>query len=980
MEQPLRIGDVARSLSPLDEARARAWASDLSSAAEQTEAPRLARFMRGDTDLARSLAAIMDLSPYLGGTMLRRPDWIERLFDQDAGARIADLLTDLSAPLESGVSESATMMRLREAKAEASLLIGLRDLLGAADEKRTTADLSDLAQAAIGHALRFCLLDLHRRGQLALPDEADPERGCGLVVLGMGKLGGRELNYSSDVDLILFFDLDVPSIVDRAESVETFSRLARRLVRLIGERTKDGYVFRTDLRLRPDPSAMPLAIPLPTAIVYYESAGRDWERAAMIKARAIAGDRAVGEEFIEAIGPFVWRRYLDFAAIRDIRAMKDRMDAHRGLGGPIRIPGHNVKLGRGGIREVEFFVQTQQLVAAGRAPELRLRRTDETLRQLADGGWIGADAAEELTRAYWFLRRIEHVVQMVADEQTHTLPEGEEELLRVARLAGFETVASFSDRLLAELRTVERRYAGLFADGHAEESHPVLGALGDAEDEAALAWLSAEGYRRPQDVARVLAAWGAGRYRALRSKGARERMTLALPAILGAFGDAPDPDAAIVAFDRFLTRLPAGIQFFALIQSNPKLLDLLALILTAAPGLAATIGERPHVFDALLDPAFYGERPDAEAMRERLSAALDDAPSHEERLSALRIFAAEQRFLIGVRLLSGAMEGEEAGIAFSDVAAMVIEALLASVIQEFERAHGRVEGGRIALIGLGRLGSRELTSTSDVDLILVYDHREGAEESDGDRPLPVSTYYARLTQRLIAGLASPMADGVLYPVDFRLRPSGNKGPLATELNAFRRYQETEAWTWEHMALTRSHAIAGDAALCADVETVVRAVVERLRDAAGLGDDVASMRARIERDKPGRGPLDIKLRPGGLVDLEFIAQASILSGAVPPDLVGRPTAEVLDALEARGKGGEEPVLAPAMIVFSRAVQVLRLGADGARSVGDLPRGLAERLADAIGADGPDAVEDTIAEWATKVRARFETLFPVPETDD
>ncbi len=978
MGQDLRIGDLERRPIPLDPERAEAWARDLAAAAEQADAPRLSALMRSGAELSHALAAIMDLSPYLGGTMLRRPDWMERLFDEDSGARIAAILEELRAPLEPGVSESATMTRLREAKAEASLLIGLRDLLGAVDEKRTTADLSDLAEAAIGHGLRFCLLDLHKRGQLALPDEDDPERGCGLVVLGMGKLGGRELNYSSDVDLILFFDPDVPAILDRAESVETFSRLARRLVRLIGERTRDGYVFRTDLRLRPDPSAMPLAIPLPTAIVYYESAGRDWERAAMIKARAIAGDRAVGEEFIEAIGPFVWRRYLDFAAIRDIRAMKDRMDAHRGLGGPIRVPGHNVKLGRGGIREVEFFVQTQQLVAAGRAPELRLRRTDETLAALAEGGWIEAETAQELTAAYWFLRRIEHVVQMIADEQTHTLPETEEDLLRVARLAGFETVEAFRDRLLSELRTVERRYAGLFAGGQAEESHPALGALGDAQDETALNWLAAEGYRRPQDVARVLSAWGAGRYRALRSKGARERMTLALPAILGAFGDAPDPDAAIVAFDRFLARLPAGIQFFALVQSNPKLLDLLALILTAAPGLAATIGERPHVFDALLDPAFYGERPDASAMRERLTAVLDDAPGHEERLAALRVFAAEQRFLIGVRLLSGALEGEAAGIAFSDVAAMVIGALLASVQTEFERAHGRVARGRIALIGLGRLGSRELTSTSDVDLILVYDHAEGAEESDGGRPLPVSTYYARLTQRLIAGLASPMADGVLYPVDFRLRPSGNKGPLATELNAFRRYQESEAWTWEHMALTRSHAIAGDPALCETVEAVVRAIVERDRDADRLKGDVASMRARIERDKPGRGPLDIKLRAGGLVDLEFIAQSAILSGAVPPGFCGRPTAEVLAAFEV-GEGGE-PVLAPAMAAFTRAVQVLRLGADGARSVADLPRGLAERLAEAIEADGPDGIEDMIAGWATKVRARFEALFPVPENDD
>ncbi|WP_185983109.1 bifunctional [glutamine synthetase] adenylyltransferase/[glutamine synthetase]-adenylyl-L-tyrosine phosphorylase [Aureimonas mangrovi] len=979
MAGELRIGGQT-PLRPLDAERAASWLADLRKAATEAGLVDFAGFLEAPSADRERIGAVLDLSPFLGGTMLRRPHWPARLLTEDAGERVRAIVEALRAPLEPGGSESALMSELREAKAEAALLIALRDLFGAADAARTTADLSDLAEACVARALRFCLLDLHSKGQLVLPDPGNPEKGCGLFVLGMGKLGGRELNYSSDIDLILFFDPDAPAIVDVAESVETFSRVARRLVRMIGERTRDGYVFRTDLRLRPDPSAMPLAIPLPTALVYYESSGRDWERVALIKARSIAGDRAASREFRAAISPFVWRRYLDFAALRGIEAMKERMDRHRGFD-RIAVPGHDVKLGRGGIREVEFFAQTQQLIAGGRAPQLRTRRTDKALRRLAEGGWIDAGMARELTESYWFLRRVEHAVQMVADEQTHTLPETEEELLRIARLLGIDTVDAFSDMLLGHLRRVKTRFSGLFARSgerkSAEAEAPVLDALSDEEDAEALEWLTAQGFGRPQDVARLIAGWGASRHRALRSEGAREHLRAVLPSLVSAFAGARDPDAAIVSFDRFLAGLPSGLQFFALIASNPKLLELLATIITSAPGLAETIAQRPHVFDALLDPAFYGELPDPAALAERLDVFMTEAGSHEEELDRLRAFASEQRFLIGVRLLSGAVTGEEAGVAFSDLAEAILAALLKAVTREFAMRHGHVAGGRVALHGLGRLGSRELTATSDVDLILFYDHDEGAEDSDGERPLPVSTYYTRLTQRLISGLTAPMRDGILYEVDFRLRPSGNKGPLATQVDAFRRYQEKEAWTWERMALTRSRPIGGDAALMEEVAQVVRAVVSAPREPSEVAADAATMRARIERDKPGRGALDLKLRPGGLVDLEFIAQWAILIGLVPAEFVGRPTAEVLEALEEKQAGG--PCLAPAMRAFTRVIQLIRLGRDGVHDVAALPRGLAERVARSIGVDDVAAIEPELDRLAGAVRERFEALLPL-QTED
>lgn len=973
MTNGLRIGGERQPL-PLDADRALGQARDLRAAATAEGCDRLAVLLDDPAhpDAAR-LGAVLDLSSYLNGIMLRRPAILERLFEIDAAERVAEIVARLLEPLPDGIGEGRLMTELREAKAEISLILALRDLFGAASEDETTRGLSAFAEAAVRRTVRFCLLDLQRRGALALPDPANPETGCGLIVLGMGKLGGRELNYSSDIDLILLFDPDVPAVVDAMESVETFSRLARRLVRIIGERTRDGYVFRTDLRLRPDPSAMPLAIPLPTALIYYETAGRDWERAAMIKARCVAGDEAVAAEFIDAIAPFVWRRYLDFAAIRDIRAMKQRIDSHRGFEG-IALAGHNVKLGRGGIREIEFFAQTQQLVAGGRAPELRVLRTDEALQRLAEGGWIEPATARSLTDDYWFLRRVEHALQMVADEQTHTLPEEPMELTRIARLLAFPTLDAFADEILAVFRRVEATFGTLFPGKRGKgATHPTVAVLSDPDDETALNWLAAEGFRRPTDVARIVNVWGTGRYRALRTERAREGMRDALPGLLRAFAEALDPDAAVAAFDRFLAGLPAGIQFFSLVSSNPKLMNLLATVITAAPGLAETIARRPHVFDSLLDPAFFGELPDRDLVASRLAPFLSEANGHEERLDRLRIFNAEQRFLIGARLLSGAIEGAEAGKAFTYLAETVIEALSRAVEDEFVRQHGSVSGGRLALLGLGRLGSGELTATSDVDLILLYDHDANAEESDGDRPLAVQTYYARLTQRLIAALTAPMAEGILYDVDFRLRPSGNKGPLATEIGSFRRYQTGEAWTWEHMALTRSRPIAGDERLQAEVAGIIRDVVAASRDQPTLAADVAAMRERIGRDKAPRGPLDLKLRPGGLVDLEFIAQYAILAGQVPIGAIGRPTAEILAALAKEG-GEDGRILSRAIDAFTRTIQIMRLGPERAWRIEDLPRTLAARLAQTLEVGGPADIEPALEALAGEVRLVFDRLLP------
>ena len=969
-------------LVPLSPDKALSSLADLKAAAEAEGLERLSAWLAGEAEdeTRRRLGAALSLSPHLEGLALRSPLWLDRLFDEEPKQRIEALIASLRKPVSDDVSEAGLMTELRQARNEASFLIALNDLFGAATPRETTRHLSHLAEAAVSRALRFCLLDLHRKGSLRLPNLSHPEQGSGLFVLGMGKLGGEELNYSSDIDLIILFEPEAEAVLDPPESVELFSRLARRLVKLIGERTRDGYVFRTDLRLRPDPSAMPLAVPVPTALVYYEGSGRDWERAAMIKARPIAGDEAAASDFMRDIAPFVWRRYLDFVAIGDIHAMKMRIDRHRGFES-ILVAGQNVKLGRGGIREIEFFAQAQQLIAGGRNPALRLRRTDEALARLAQEGWIEPATAEELTEAYWFLRRVEHAIQMVADEQSHTLPEAPEDLLRIAKLCNFETLESFSEALTRRLETVEVRFSSLFADhAPAPSQEGATALLSDAEDEAALRWLEQLGYRRPADVGRIVQGWGAGRYRATRSEAAREQLVRVLPSLIEAFGKGQDPDTALAGFDRFLQGLPSGLQFFSLIASNPRLLELLALAITAAPRLADTIALRPHVFDALLDPAFYREIPTRDLLRERLSSFLRDAQFLEERLARLRIFASEQRFLVGIRLLAGAIEGEVAGAAFTALADVVLEMLVGAVEAEFRCAHGHVPGGRLVVLGLGRLGSCELTASSDVDLMLLYDHDAEADTSDGDRPLPVSTYYTRLTQRLIAALTSPMADGVLYEVDFRLRPSGNKGPLATHIDAFRKYQR-EAWTWERMALTRSRVLAGDAAFADEIRSAVREAIESHAGDPLLRYDVADMRARLEVQKPARGALDLKRLVGGLTDLEFIAQWAILTGIVPLDFIGRPTEQVLSELPRRlPDRSEVDGLASAMADFTRIVQLVRLGPGTAFHVADLPAGLADRLARSLDLADRGGVEPHIADLAERVRASFSALIPFEGAGD
>ena len=966
-------GALKPRIRPLSTAGTKARIAELTAAAKQAGAVSLPKLVE-EAKLGGFLAAAMESSPFLRGLMLDDPKRLAAILVAAPEMRLKRAIATAAGAWQEA-NEGELMAALRRARAEVALLTALADLGGVWDVQAFTAALTDFADAAVSAAVRLVLSAAAKAGEIELADARKPDERSGWVILGMGKFGAGELNYSSDIDLIVLFDREVARVMGDRDPTTVFVKLTKRLVHILQESTADGYVFRVDLRLRPDPGTTNIAMSTDAALQYYEGLGQNWERAALIKARPVAGDKRAGDAFLAELTPYIWRKYLDYAAIADIHSIKRQIHDYRGHE-RIAVAGHNIKLGRGGIREIEFFVQTQQLIAGGRDPRLRGRRTLDMLAALADGGWIDKGTRDDLTRAYNELRMVEHCLQMVTDGQTHTLPEDEAGLSVIARMAGYKDVAAFSAAMTTTLGKVQERYARLFEAAPTLTSK--LGSLvftGDSDDPDTVATLAGLGYKKPEEVIRSVRAWHFGRYPATRSASARERLTEFVPVLIEALARAESADAAFAAFDRFLTRMPAGVQLFSILQSNPGLLDLLATILGAAPRLAETIIYRAHVLDALIEPAFFGSLPEKATLERRLAATLAEAASFEDVLNRARIFGQEQSFLIGARVLAGTIGVRSAGHAYSDLADTLIVALTGAVRHEFEIAHGHMKGGAVALLAMGRLGGREMTAASDLDLLLLYDFDESASASDSKRPLPNGLYFARLTQRIIAAISAPTAEGTLYPVDMRLRPSGNAGPVATHIDGFGVYQAKEAWTWEHMALTRARPVAGDARLVKRAREAIAKIIATKRDPKKVLAEVLEMRVMVEQAKGGAGAWDLKQTPGGLVDLEFVAQAlQLIHAASHPEIVSTETEAVLTAAAKAGllAAKEAEILLPALRLQQSLMQILRLGVAGVFKPEEAPRGLLERLARA--GELPDfaTLDAHLRETQSAVRASFERV--------
>ena len=874
--------------------------------------------------LSALLSSVFGNSPYLSRCLIADQGFARLLLQEGPDAAYETALQTVDYGREGIETESINdvMKRLRIAKRGAALSIGMADIASVWPLEKVTAALSDFAVSALRAGCRHLLRTLHDAGELMLPDPDMPEWGSGLIILGMGKLGARELNYSSDVDLIVLYDQDkTPYVGDSDRLQPIFTRLTRRLVRIIGERTAHGYVFRTDLRLRPDPGSTPPAVSVQAAETYYESAGQNWERAAMIKARPVAGDIEAGDAFLDTLRPFMWRRHLDFAAIQDIQSIKQQIDAHRG-GSRIVLGGHNIKLGRGGIREIEFFAQTQQLIWGGRESDLRVRTTLRALEALVGAGHVARQTMVELKSAYEFCRRLEHRLQMVNDQQTHSLPENEEGLAKVAAFMGFGTTAAFSSTLLAHLRAVERHYAKLFEDKtDIDVSEPGrLVFAGVDHDPDTLETLSKMGYTDPRRASALIRVWRTHRYRAMRSTRAQDLLAELVPRILNAFAASPNPDSALLRFDSFLAHLPSGIQLFSLFAARPELLDTVTVIMGSAPRLADWLSRYPALFDSVLSRDFLSlEVPDdagieaevadtarqglvrlfyerefgIEEMKEELAEAGRQAPYLQDFLDVERRWANDRIFQIGVHMLRGILSPVEAGRPLSNIADACLGVLLPRVAGEFASAHSRLPGGEVAVVAFGKLGSREMTTNSDLDLMFIYDHDRGACESEAAGKC--DQYYIRLFRRFIGAITASTAVGKLYEVDMRLRPSGNAGPIASSLRAFVNYQHSDAWTWEHQALTRARVVYAEGDLGERLNAVFESVLRQPRESGMLADEIVRMRDRIRREHAGGNIWSIKHMRGCLLDVEFIAQfLQLLHAAKTPEILAGDPISVFEA--------------------------------------------------------------------------------------
>lgn len=803
-------------------------------------------------ELSELVSGTASCSPYLKDLCIRHSDWLIEFFERPEATFDALLIG------REKIDPSDGPRVLRTAKAQVALAVALADLAGIWSLEDVTRRLSRFADLAIDLSLRGALLAELRRGKLPGMKEDALEDCAGMVVLAMGKLGAHELNYSSDIDLICLFDEKHFEIDDIGEARSSLVRATRKMASTLSDRTADGYVFRTDLRLRPDPAVTPVCMGVAAAEAYYESLGRTWERAAYIKARPCAGAKAVGEGFLETLQPFVWRRHLDFAAIEDAHNMRLRIRAHKGFFGETNLHGHNIKLGRGGIREIEFFTQTRQLISGGRDPSLRVPQTVEGLERLAYKEWIDADVAQELRAHYEFLRETEHRLQMLQDQQTQTLPSKSEDWERLAAFCGEDTNTLQSD-LLDRLSAVHRLTEGFFAPEDGQASVPNAKELDEA----------------------IIARWQ--NYPAMRTERAANIFNRLRPDILGRLSRAGDPHEALLAFDRFLSGLPAGVQLFSLFEANPQLIDLLVDICGTAPDLAAYLSQNAGVLDAVIAGAFFESWPGEQALSELLCSLLNAENDYENKLDTARRWYKEWHFRIGVHHLRGLIDADAAGKQYAELACAILKALWPVVGAQFATKHGKAPGRGAVVLGMGSLGAERLNAASDLDLIVIYD-TEDAEMSDGRRPLPGRTYYSRLTQALITALTASMAEGKLYDVDMRLRPSGNQGPVATSWSGFQAYQRERAWIWEHLALTRARVVAGPRGLAEDVEEFRYLILKEKSQQGDVLKEVEAMRQRIADAKTPQGEWDTKLGSGRMQDIELLAQAGTLrSGSSERDI-------------------------------------------------------------------------------------------------
>ena len=973
------LQDDAICPEPTSGERARAgrdaWLAALGGADEA-----FANALVGDRRASAFMDGVFGNSPALGRWLAREPAQLRMVAERGPNAAFASALEEISGVAYRPDGRRALLQRLQAAKRRALLTVALADIAGAWQQEEVAAALTRFADAAVACTLGQLLEEAAARGTLVPVDRDQPSSACGLAVFGVGALGAGEITYSSQLNLFVLFDPERVQHRGRGEPTETLHRLVRDLATLLGERTDDGCLYRIDLKFRPNMGATPLALSIAAAEQYYESHGQNWERAAMIKARPVAGDPAIGADMMERLRPFVWRKYLDFAAIQDIQSIKRQIAVEHDCR-PIDVAGHDIERGRGGIRQIELYAQTQQLIWGGRDSSLRARATCDALRSLSAASRSSSEAVDELIESYRFLRRLEHRLEMIDDEPDLLIPDGRDGRTAVARLMGFQDEAGLADAVLAHVHAVEERYAVLFGDEPAlvgEGGNLVF--TGTADDPDTLASLRRMGFSDAAAVSATVRHWHHGRIMATRSTRARELLTELMPALLRALASTADPDSAFRKLDEFLRGLPSGVQPFLLLHDNPGLLERLAEILGSAPRIAEHLSRSPDLLEGLISGELHEGLPDRDELRDDLKRTLAPAADGQAVLDGVRRWQHQREFQVGMQILRGDVAADRLSGALSDIADTAIATLLPEVQQEFARRHGAVPGASFAVLGLGKLGSREMTFDSDLDVVFVYGAPDGVDaQSDGAQGLAASHYFARFSQRLTHALSAHTAEGRLYEIDTRLRPSGSAGPIATEAAAFRRYHEQDAWTWEHMALTRARPVAGDRELSATVMEGIRAVLCAPRDADTLLADVASMRERVDNERKTENRWRLKHVRGGVLDLEFIAQYHLLRHAARhPSILVQSTPSAFRRLGEAGilDSDDAAELADSVAFLQRLQGLLRLTVGHNRDVERFTPGVRETLARAMGLEDFSTLEARLHTVQDRVRAAYRRLIAAP----
>jgi glutamate-ammonia-ligase adenylyltransferase len=830
---------------------------------------------------------IFAFSDFVSETCIRHPDLLVDLVQSGDLERgyLADEYSKTLKALLAGIVEEATLeKRLRHFRRREMVRIAWRDLCGFSDLFVTMADLTALAEAVVDQTqARLYRWQCTTHG---VPTSTDglPQQ---LVVVGIGKLGGEELNFSSDIDLIFAYPQNGET-VGASMSIsneEFFMRLCRRLLQAIGKVTADGFVFRVDVRLRPFGDNGPLAMSFDAMEHYYQQQGREWERYAWIKARIVAGDKRAGETLLQRLNPFVFRRYLDFGAFESLRDMKQRISLEVSR----QEMTDNIKLGRGGIREIEFFGQVFQLIRGGVNPSLQERGILTILSILAEGNTVPRTVSIALQNAYIFLRNLEHRLQEFSDKQTHRLPQESSEKQRLALSMGFEDPREWSRQLETQREIVHKHFSLLLESKsarEADEDHELsalwLGLLEEKRRESLLADL---GYEPPASAWQILEHLKAELAQQPLGKEGRQRLDKLMPLLLKAAAASSDPLTTLERISGLIMAIDGRASYLALLLENPSILDHLVKLSSASSLIATFLAHHPVLLDELLDPRTLYAPPEKKELERELRFRFEQTPEDlEYQMEALRIFKQVNVLRVAAADVTEVLPLMRVSDHLSDIATIVIEKVLALTWHHLVVKHGRPAGavndeanGRgFAVVAYGKLGGLELGYGSDLDLVFLHSGTEGLTIG-GPHPIDNRQFYARLGQRVIHILTSHTRAGILYETDMRLRPSGSSGVLVSHIEGFGEYQMKEAWTWEHQALIRARAVGGDHRLCHHFERIRRDVLTCPRNPDKLRVEVLDMRRRMRREllKPQSGFFDIKQDTGGIVDIEFLVQYLVL---------------------------------------------------------------------------------------------------------